>query len=735
MIQDFVDALFSPLEKGETIAVVGKSQGGWTPYAYRAHTPALIERYPGPWYICSSTLKMQPDYIRRRREDCIRAHVLMLDDIGTKAVGPDLEPTAIVETSEGNFQWLYKLDPPCTDLDLFEAVQDALAEAGYSDPGAKSATRIFRLPGSINASKGRFASKVVEMNSAAYTLEDIIDGLDLQVSPRRRTQPAANGPVGPINDTVWTWVQENKQVLEPRESDGWYGVLCPWRDEHSEGEEAKYSPLGAGSMPLVRGFKCFHGHCHHRTITDYLEWVEEQTGKKYTSGTTELSPETVKALAAVSSDDDRFKALSDHIPAVSKYKLPDLRTTKEGDPSVRQPITSLNVKAVLELAGLTVKRDMQRHTTAVHFADPENPLAGLVEGDQDLAAESMSTILYDRAEMVGMDAPTKVAARIHMLSMWHKFSAICEWVDSRPWDGVSRFEDLAATVTVTEPEVFEMYLRRWLIQAMQAWHNWQGDPKAIEYVMVMVGLEQGERKTSWFESLVRPGDFARGANLNLGKSSSGDRDSTRQATARPLAELGEIETTFTRSAQGDLKNFLSRTTDIYRLAYGATEVQYPRTTCFAGTVNTLDFLVDATGSRRFWPVHVSSCNVDHDIDIQQLWAEVKTWWAAGEQYWLTEEEDAVREGDSETYHFENPTTELVEEYLSTHSASNSRAMTCTQVLLMLGIHTSNANKRSTSDALTKHLGPAQKMSGVRRCWNVPTGSKALELVKDPDADA
>jgi len=360
---------------------------------------------------------------------------------------------------------------------------------------------------------------------------------------------------------------------------------------------------------------------------------------------------------------------------------------------------------------------MQRHEVA-YMLPQENPLNGLAEDEQSFS-EGLRRVFFGRLVCVGFRARHSIDDCSQVLSQWNRWSPVCDWVESIPWDGVSRFEDLVCSVEVADPELWRLYLRRWLVQGMQAWNNWRGRPQAIENVLVLVG-KQNAQKTRWLNSLVRDRDFTRGVMLNLGSSLGSDRDSIRRATAAPLAELGEIETTFSRSAHGNLKNFLSQTEDVYRLAYGRTEVRYPRTTSFAGTVNTRDFLVDPTGSRRFWPVQVYACDAQHGINVQQLWAEVRTWWAAGEQWWLSEEEDARRSADSDRFSFENAAAERVREHLESRSSLTTQGMTCVQVMTMLDIVPNNANKRSVAAVLTDILGPRRWIDGVRNAWPVPT---------------
>ena len=82
----------------------------------------------------------------------------MLDDIGTKVpidtLPEGLEPTYIIESSAGNYQYGFVLDEPVTDLEQAEALIQLVYESGYSDAGGKMATKLVRLPGGVNGKKG-----------------------------------------------------------------------------------------------------------------------------------------------------------------------------------------------------------------------------------------------------------------------------------------------------------------------------------------------------------------------------------------------------------------------------------------------------------------------------------------------------------------------------------------------------------------------------------------------------
>jgi hypothetical protein len=90
-----------------------------------------------------------------------------------------------------------------------------------------------------------------------------------------------------------------------------------------------------------------------------------------------------------------------------------------------------------------------------------------------------------------------------------------------------------------------------------------------------------------------------------------------------------------------VKQFLSKRSDIYRAAYGRRTEEHPRRCVFFGTSNDVEFLRDYTGNRRFWPIDVGVNDPKLDPwddlpgNVDQIWAEAVMYWRAGEGLYLT----------------------------------------------------------------------------------------------------
>ena len=204
-----------------------------------------------------------------KREHCEYVLFMMLDDIGTKSKEPTLPPTWVMETSAGSFQWGYAFSEQPTKHEFTAAIK-AIAEAGYTDPGATNAVRNCRIPGSVNLKRGRnnFEARLVEFHpEREYTLAEICEALGVEPAEADTAEHRSIAIRDTGGDTVLQWLSDNNLVLTKVNNEGWCGVVCPNHAEHSDGNiEGRYKPLD-------RSYCCYHGHCQHIDSRTFLEWV------------------------------------------------------------------------------------------------------------------------------------------------------------------------------------------------------------------------------------------------------------------------------------------------------------------------------------------------------------------------------------------------------------------------------------------------------------------------------
>jgi predicted P-loop ATPase len=159
-----------------------------------------------------------------------------------------------------------------------------------------------------------------------------------------------------------------------------------------------------------------------------------------------------------------------------------------------------------------------------------------------------------------------------------------------------------------------------------------------DHMPVLIG-GQGLRKSSGLRALVGPDWFSDHLpNLR-------SKDARIQLQGRVLIEWSEMGALRGQSFE-TIKAFITARVDRFRPPYGRAAIDIERTVTFAGTSNAGDFLDDATGGRRFWPVDCAS------VDCEWISANRRLVWrlaceaeAAGEAHWITDSDlqDEVRE--------------------------------------------------------------------------------------------
>lgn len=729
-LTQFINTIYPDVQSDEIICLARPKTGGGF-----MHMPAterklnqIEQRGNGTYYVGISTVAAPDEHQtpRRRKQDCRCVYVLMLDDIGTKAKIPPVEPSIILETSEGNYQYLYLLEPyelnSEDDIAHFEACMRGLTEAGYGEEGLTDVTRVYRLPGSVNTKEGRnnwqtritwwAPERVWALNELMATFN--VDPVEKATGGVKGGEYRGELPAQ-VEDPVLDWLVENGRLGQP--SGDFYDIRCPWAHEHTTGEDkAGYSPLGHGEYPAMRTFNCFHSHCKaaKRDTAVFLDWVGENGGPKATvSGVRELDTQLLRQYLDDLTPRERVTLVYESLPYIHRTDLPDCMVTKDGEPKAQQKSTWRNVQYVIEALGVRTQFNMQTREPDLSFID---------EGLAELMADrdNIARVIVDNCYLLGISSSEDIHELISTDAKNNRFHPMEQWILSKPWDEQSRFDALAACVTVSERyrAIWPIYLRKWLIQTVQAVRGWRR-AKQIPYCLVLAG-DQGAGKTSFLQSLVPAEFFAEGKQLAL--KSYGAKDHIMEVTRYPMVELGELETTFTKSEAGALKAFLSNERDEYREPYGRQAFKWPRCTAFGGSVNRLDFLVDETGSRRFWPVWCEAIK-PHELDIQQLWAEISTWWAAGEQWWLTPEQEAMRTDQADDFSATDAAVDQANYWLDNYGEP-CQPMSLTGFAKLIEVQPTRANLSLLRNVLEKRLGPRKaRIGNVQKAWNVPATLK------------
>lgn len=302
------------------------------------------------------------------------------------------------------------------------------------------------------------------------------------------------------------------------------------------------------------------------------------------------------------------------------------------------PATIENLACIVAKYRITLAFDEMRKRLKIE-------IPGLNIGAENIDDVALAEII-SLAILNGLQAGP-IPAYVAALADRNRICPPKDWILRKDWDGVSRLKDLLATIVVAADypeELRDILVTRWLLSAVAA-VMYPGEFKARGVLTFQGG--QGIGKTSWFMQLIPEAQRASFLKVDHHLDAT-NKDSILGAIGHWLVEIGELDSTFKRDV-ARLKGFLTSTHDKVRRPYARGESEYPRRTVFCATVNDSNFLVDLTGNSRWWTVEVESLNYQHDIDMQQVFAELAAQLQAGAIWWLTADEEKLLDAQNTTY--------------------------------------------------------------------------------------
>src|SRR5581483_11992775 len=200
-----------------------------------------------------------------------------------------------------------------------------------------------------------------------------------------------------------------------------------------------------------------------------------------------------------------------------------------------------------------------------------------------------------------------------------------------------------------------------------------------------------------------------------------DKDSVSQIISYWIVELGEIDATFRRADLQALKAFITSDEDTMRRPYGIGDKKYPRRTALVASVDQTIYLNDTAANRRFWTIPCTSINSYHDIDMQQLFAEVLELINKGESWRLEPDEKAHIARINEEHMQIDPIEEMIlEKYRWEEINYVNTEKTATEIAMDIGLKNITPKEtRAISSIILKYNGKKRRVSNSKRLLTVP----------------
>ena len=246
---------------------------------------------------------------------------------------------------------------------------------------------------------------------------------------------------------------------------------------------------------------------------------------------------------------------------------------------------------------------------------------------------------------------TGVEELVASAALSHTINPLTDRLLSLKWDGIPRVE--TCLPGVPDSPYARMTARKCLVAAVAR----ALDPGCKWDHMLVLHGAGGLGKTRWIEAM------AYGLVGHLGSVESKDTLIAMQRSWIMVSDEGAV---LKKSEDEALKEFVTRTVDVFRAPYARQAVTRPRRCVIWGTTNDDVILSRQDGNRRFLIVRCEGRVGDIEPDwVDQVWAEAVHLYRGGEQLWLTPEEmDLVHSHQSE-HTEEGPSEGIVREWLET----------------------------------------------------------------------
>ena len=234
-------------------------------------------------------------------------------------------------------------------------------------------------------------------------------------------------------------------------------------------------------------------------------------------------------------------------------------------------------------------------------------------------------------ENYDLTSEKKIMDAADLAAHQNSYHPVRDFLNSLTWDGTERIRYCLHHFLGAEADEYTFQaLRLFLLGAI---HRAFRPGCKFEVMLCLVG-GQGAGKSTFFRLLAGKDEWFSDDLRKLD-----DENVYRKLQGHWIIEMSEMIATANAKSIEEIKSFLSRQKEVYKIPYETHPADRLRQCVFGGTSNAMDFLpLDRSGNRRFLPVQV--CPEQAEVHIledeaasrtylQQVWAEAMTIYRAG----------------------------------------------------------------------------------------------------------
>ena len=263
--------------------------------------------------------------------------------------------------------------------------------------------------------------------------------------------------------------------------------------------------------------------------------------------------------------------------------------------------------------------------------DIVKPLGWYRDGNRLTDVDIQYLVLY-LEEHYGLTSEKRIEGAIKVAANEYRYHPIRDYLNSLSWDGTERVRFalhrfLGAEISDYNYEVLLLFMLGAITRVFKPGTK-------FEVMLCLVG-GQGAGKSTFFRLLAVKDEWFSDDLRKLD-----DDNVYRKLQGHWIIEMSEMIATANAKSIEEIKSFLSRQKEVYKIPYETHPEDRLRQCVFGGTSNALDFLpLDRSGNRRFLPVmvypeqaevHILEDEAASRAYLAQVWAEAMTVYRSGD---------------------------------------------------------------------------------------------------------
>lgn len=308
--------------------------------------------------------------------------------------------------------------------------------------------------------------------------------------------------------------------------------------------------------------------------------------------------------------------------------IEEVRNSLEQNEKGKVYNTAANYKRVLQSDPLL--QGAVRKNLLTERIDIVKPL-GWYRDSPTLTDVDVKYLLLYFEEHYGLTVEKKIIDAVTVVANENRYHPVCDFLNVLQWDGTERIRFclhhfLGSDTDDYTYEALKLFLLGAISRAFQPGCK-------FEVMLCLVG-GQGAGKSTFFRLLAVNDDWFSDDLKKLD-----DENVYRKMQGHWIIEMSEMIATANAKSIEEIKSFLSRQKETYKIPYETHPADRKRQCVFGGSSNTLDFLpLDRTGNRRFVPVmvcperaevHILADEKASRAYINQMWAEAMEIYRSG----------------------------------------------------------------------------------------------------------